>query len=156
MNTIALYDKVCLKASRHTTYSYSTSFSLGIRSLASARALAGVHLLEFDDVRRPWLLWKTWLSALGLENARPKGILRFNQYDQVIHAAVAGQGIALATSALIGDYLDAGRLVRPFSQQLPGAYQYYVVCPEAAAERPAIAAFRSWIHEEAAAHATLR
>ncbi|MBX2979954.1 MAG: phytoene/squalene synthase family protein [Flavobacteriales bacterium] len=33
MNTIALYDKVCLKASRHTTYSYSTSFSLGIRSL---------------------------------------------------------------------------------------------------------------------------
>lgn len=33
MNTVALYDKVCLKASRHTTYSYSTSFSLGIRSL---------------------------------------------------------------------------------------------------------------------------
>lgn len=33
MNTVELYDKVCLKASRHTTYSYSTSFSLGIRSL---------------------------------------------------------------------------------------------------------------------------
>lgn len=33
MNTVALYDKVCLKASRHTTYCYSTSFSLGIRSL---------------------------------------------------------------------------------------------------------------------------
>ncbi|MCC7501071.1 MAG: phytoene/squalene synthase family protein [Flavobacteriales bacterium] len=33
MNTVDLYDKVCLKASRHTTYSYSTSFSLGIRSL---------------------------------------------------------------------------------------------------------------------------
>jgi len=33
MNTVALYDKVCLAASRHTTYSYSTSFSLGIRSL---------------------------------------------------------------------------------------------------------------------------
>ena len=33
MNTIALYDAVCLKASRHTTYSYSTSFPLGIRSL---------------------------------------------------------------------------------------------------------------------------
>jgi phytoene synthase len=33
MNTIDLYDKVCLKASRNTTRSYSTSFSLGIRSL---------------------------------------------------------------------------------------------------------------------------
>ena len=33
MNTIALYDEVCLKASRTATRSYSTSFSLGIRSL---------------------------------------------------------------------------------------------------------------------------
>jgi phytoene/squalene synthetase len=33
MNTLALYDKVCLKTSRNTTRSYSTSFSLGIRSL---------------------------------------------------------------------------------------------------------------------------
>jgi 15-cis-phytoene synthase len=33
MNTIALYDEVCLKASRTATHSYSTSFSLGIRSL---------------------------------------------------------------------------------------------------------------------------
>lgn len=33
MNTITLYDKVCLKASKHTTFNYSTSFSLGIRSL---------------------------------------------------------------------------------------------------------------------------
>ncbi|MBL7939430.1 MAG: phytoene/squalene synthase family protein [Flavobacteriales bacterium] len=33
MNTLELYDNVCLKASRNTTRSYSTSFSLGIRSL---------------------------------------------------------------------------------------------------------------------------
>ncbi len=33
MNTIGIYDKVCLAASRNTTRSYSTSFSLGIRSL---------------------------------------------------------------------------------------------------------------------------
>ena len=33
MNTIALYDKVCSQAGRYTTRAYSTSFSLGIRSL---------------------------------------------------------------------------------------------------------------------------
>lgn len=33
MNTIELYDRVCQRASEHTTLSYSTSFSLGIRSL---------------------------------------------------------------------------------------------------------------------------
>ncbi len=33
MNTVELFNSVCLKASRTTTRSYSTSFSLGIRSL---------------------------------------------------------------------------------------------------------------------------
>ncbi|MBK9759559.1 MAG: squalene/phytoene synthase family protein [Flavobacteriales bacterium] len=33
MNSLALYDRVCLRASRYTTTSYSTSFSLGVRSL---------------------------------------------------------------------------------------------------------------------------
>ena len=33
MNTIALYDKACLQASQQTTRLYSTSFSLGVRSL---------------------------------------------------------------------------------------------------------------------------
>jgi len=44
MNTITLFDKVCLKASRHTTYSYSTSFSLGIRSL-DKRFHAPIHAI---------------------------------------------------------------------------------------------------------------
>ena len=44
MNTVALYDNVCLKASRHTTYSYSTSFSLGIRSL-DKRFHAPIHAI---------------------------------------------------------------------------------------------------------------
>ncbi len=44
MNTLALYDKVCQKASRHTTYSYSTSFSLGIRSL-DKRYHAPIHAI---------------------------------------------------------------------------------------------------------------
>jgi phytoene synthase len=44
MNTIALFDKVCQKASRHTTYSYSTSFSLGIRSL-DRRFHAPIHAI---------------------------------------------------------------------------------------------------------------
>ena len=107
--------------------------SLGIRSLSNARALAGVHLLEFDDVRRPWLLWKTWLPALGLENARPKGILRFNQYDQVIHAAVAGQGIALGRLPLVDDCLRDGRLQAHDGpcEDGPHGYGYWLVGAEA-------------------------
>ena len=45
--------------------------------------------------------WKTWLATMGRNAAKPKGILRFNQYDQVIHAAMAGQGIALGRLELL-------------------------------------------------------
>ena len=57
-----------------------------------------------------------------------------------LQAAASGQGVALATNVLIGDYLEAGRLARPFPQEVKGPYQYYVVCPETSAERPSIVA----------------
>jgi LysR family glycine cleavage system transcriptional activator len=34
-----------------------------------------------------------------------------------------------------------------------GAYRYYVVSPEATADRPALAAFRAWLLEEAGTQA---
>jgi LysR family glycine cleavage system transcriptional activator len=78
---------------------------------------------------------------------------RFTHTYLCLQAAAAGQGVALATSALIGDHLSAGRLVRPFPHQVRGGYQYYIVCPEDVAERPAIAAFRNWLLDEARAQA---
>lgn len=103
-----------------------------------------------------YVTWRQWFAFAGVDDIDAEHGPRFSHTFLALQAAASGQGIALATSALIGDYLEAGRLVRPFPQQLPGAYQYYVVCPEAVAERPAIAAFRGWIHEEAAKHANLR
>ncbi len=44
MNTMALYNKVCIKASRSTTLTYSTSFSLGVRSL-NRRFREPIHAL---------------------------------------------------------------------------------------------------------------
>lgn len=42
---------------------------------------------------------------------RPKGILRFNLHDRIIHAAVVGQGIALGRVQIIGPMLADGRLI---------------------------------------------
>ena len=85
--------------------------SLGLSKLTSADTIAKLVLLEFDDPKRPWLQWSEWLGAAGLEKAKPKGILRFNQYDLVIHAALAGQGVALGRQNLIEPLLADGRLV---------------------------------------------
>ena len=52
-----------------------------------------------------------WLAAAGWSHAKPRTVLRFNQHDQIIHAAVAGQGIALGRLELIAPLLADGRLV---------------------------------------------
>lgn len=83
--------------------------SLGIAAL-DADTLSRHVLLEFDGPRRPLLQWSDHLGAFGLDDPQPRGILRFNQYDQVIQAALAGRGIALGRRVLVEPLLAEGRL----------------------------------------------
>jgi LysR family transcriptional regulator, glycine cleavage system transcriptional activator len=76
------------------------------------QVLSKFALLEFDDPLHPWLQWTDWLGAMGWADIKPNGVLRFNQYDQVIQAALAGHGIALGRLELIQPLIDDGRLVR--------------------------------------------
>jgi LysR family glycine cleavage system transcriptional activator len=66
-----------------------------------------------------------------------------------IDAAVDGQGIALARSALAAWDLRAGRLVRPFTLGVKVPYAYWIVCPKSTADLPKIATFRDWLLGEA-------
>ncbi|HEV7479965.1 MAG TPA: LysR substrate-binding domain-containing protein [Roseiarcus sp.] len=84
--------------------------SLGVSRL-DAESLARQVLIEYDDANRPWLQWADRLHSMGLSAIKPKGVLRYNQYDQVIRAALEGQGIALGRIALIEPLLSQGRLV---------------------------------------------
>ncbi|MGV2287199.1 LysR substrate-binding domain-containing protein [Trinickia sp. YCB016] len=85
--------------------------SLGLARLDDDATIGRHVLLEFEGPRRPLLRWADQLAAMGLDDARPLGMLRFNQYDQVIQAALAGQGIALGRIALIEPMLADRRLV---------------------------------------------
>jgi LysR family glycine cleavage system transcriptional activator len=67
-----------------------------------------------------------------------------------IDAAIDGQGIALARTALAAWDLCAGRLVRPFAVSLKAPYAYWIVCPKSTADLPKIATFRDWLLAEAA------
>ena len=110
-------------------------------------------LHEIPEGVPDYMTWPRWLAAVGVQGADVTHGPRFSHTFLALQAAASGQGVALATNVLIGDYLEAGRLVRPFPHQVKGAYQYYVVCPETTAGRPAIAAFRAWILDEARAQA---
>src|SRR5579871_927295 len=85
--------------------------SLRAEPLESPEQVSQYFLLEFDDLKHYYLQWPDWLSAMGWASAKPKGVLRFNQYDQVIQAALAGQGIALGRMELLGPMLAERRLV---------------------------------------------
>ena len=97
--------------------------------------------------------WPAWLAEAGLTDIDPGRGPSFNQVSLAIDAAIEGQGVAMARSALAAADLLAGRLVRPFTIERPAPYAYWVVCPKATAERPKISAFRDWLLAEAATDA---
>ena len=124
--------------------------------LAAPADLARHVLLHLDDPdgRMPWLEWSVWLHSNGQPGLKPAGSLRFKLYDQLIQAAVGGQGVALGRVPLIAAHLRDGRLTAPFPKRYDSARGYYaVVAPHAAARADAIA-FVAWLKDEAATEAT--
>src|ERR671916_1056233 len=94
------------------------------------------------------LNWSQWLGAIGVTGVDVTRGPRFSHTFLAMQAAASGQGVALATSVLIGGELEAGRLVRPFAEEVKGPHSYYLVCPEATANRRNVAAFREWLLAE--------
>lgn len=94
--------------------------------------------------------WAKWLDAAGSTDGDVGRGPIFNQASMAIDAAVDGQGVALARSALVAWDLINGRLVRPFDMVLPVPFAYWVVCPKATAYLPKIVTFRNWLLAEAA------
>ena len=121
--------------------------------LARPADLAHHVLLHLDDPdgRMPWLNWPAWLTANGAPDLRPAGSLRFRIYDQVVQAAVGGQGIALGRIPMIAEHLRDGRLVAPFPRRYDSARGYYVIVAPQAAERPDVVAFVDFLAAEAGA-----
>jgi LysR family glycine cleavage system transcriptional activator len=130
-------------------------------AVCSPRLLEGPDAIrEPADIARHTLLsdldwrfdvWQIWLEAAGLSGLEVRRALSFNYSDLMLQAAMNGLGVALSQNVLAGDDLAAGRLVRPFDISLPSEFAYYVVAPEASADRPKIAAFRNWLKDEAKA-----
>jgi LysR family transcriptional regulator, glycine cleavage system transcriptional activator len=110
------------------------------------------HILIHDRSREHW---RAWLAAFGVECPDSERGPVFDQTALAIDAAVAGQGIALARTALASLDLIAGRLVRPLEEAMPAKFAYWIVCRKSVADMPKINQFRSWLldqvqHDQAA------
>jgi LysR family transcriptional regulator, glycine cleavage system transcriptional activator len=128
------------------------------RPLARPEDLQHHVLLHFgaDDSTMPLTSWSMWAEAMGLRRLRPAGSLRFSQYDQMIQAALEGQGVALAISPLVRRHLRAGRLVAPFEQRFATPRGYYLLTSARGQRRPEVRAFVAWLIDAAARDAEAR
>jgi len=101
-----------------------------------------LHTLLHDTSRRDWTAWFKQGNIIGV-NVNQGPI--FSHTSMVLQAAIHGQGVALGHSVLAQPEIDAGRLVRPFTDVLVSKNAYYVVCREEQDELGKIVAFRDWM-----------
>lgn len=135
-------------------------FGEAVAPVASAALAAGAFhtpgallehvLLDLENHGPPWLRWKYWLAAHGMEQGQPRGYLHFNQYDQVIQAAAGGHGVALGRLVLLLPMLADGRLVAQMARRMePDDYRYWLIQPPGQ-PRDEVSVLRDWLVEQAA------
>jgi LysR family glycine cleavage system transcriptional activator len=101
------------------------------------------HLREADTPD-----WPRWLREAGLDPATMTDGPLFSDESHAVQAAVAGQGVALASLPLVADELAAGRLRVPFGPVLAG-HSFHLVWPPEAESAPAHGRVRDWLRHEA-------
>ncbi|MGH6624673.1 MAG: LysR substrate-binding domain-containing protein [Burkholderiaceae bacterium] len=122
------------------------------RKITTAEDLLQLPLLDIDDSNTTtiWLSWDVWCEAMKLKRPRANG-LTFSHYDQIVQAAIAGQGVALGRFPLIDPLVADRRLVLPlkdkrFERSAHRAY-WLVVSPNA--RRPEVKVFADWVQKQA-------
>jgi len=121
------------------------------KPLAEPADLRHQTLLHYQMAERFWPTgaWPFWLEVMKLQTMQGASSLEFNQYDQLIQAAVEGQGVALGVGPLVRRHLQQGRLVAPFEQRFTSPRGYFLITAGFAAERAEVQAFTGWMAEMA-------
>jgi DNA-binding transcriptional LysR family regulator len=126
------------------------------------RRQAGKPLKRPEDLCRHTLLhtdthtnaqipdWSLWLRAMQIEQLKPAGSVHFSDYDQMMNAAMRGQGVALGRIPLINGLIKEKKLVAPFSQHLASPMGYHLLRSAVSAAKPEVNDFAAWLLEEAA------
>ena len=85
-----------------------------------------------------------------MPDLEPRSKLTFSSYNEVVAAAVAGQGVALGRRPLLDSLLRQRQLVAPFGDARETAKAYFVLTDPAARTRPAVRGLEQWLRAQAA------
>ena len=111
------------------------------------------HLLLHDDTGELYdnaAFWGVWLNAAGVTDVDANKGPHFSHAVLAFEAAIDAVGVLASMPVLAAEDIASGKLVAPFdlAVKLPDAY--YMAAGTHADDRPAVAAFRAWLREEAA------
>lgn len=95
--------------------------------------------------------WPDWFSAFTNKRAPDRFPVRFDRAQMSLDAATQGLGVALESTTVGGLHLAEGKLRPVFSlDKAIRVKAHFAVYPARHAKRPAVEAFLSWLHGEAA------
>jgi len=94
--------------------------------------------------------WALWFAKQGIEVSTQLRGPSFDDAGLLKAAALAGHGAALLPAPLVAPLVAAGDLIEVGPAASLDQLAYYLVVPKAALGRPKVAAFRTWIIEQAA------
>jgi len=124
----------------------------GSPAIKTPEDLASHTLLHDDamDVVAHGHAWQKWLEVAGVAD-KVDGTRGPHFSSNILSLEAASQklGVALALRPLVDADIASGRLCAPFKVELRPHSAYYLVCAEVIADRPAVAAFRKWLLEQA-------
>lgn len=117
------------------------------------QSLCSATLLHIEQRYRPRINWADWLARFSVSLPHNTKQFRFTDYSIVLHAALAGQGVALGWRHLVASLLAEGRLVRPLGEHVVTDQAIYIIASRVRQMRPAVATLRDWLLAEACSEA---
>ena len=95
--------------------------------------------------------WSDWLAKFSEVRAPERFGVRFDRAQMSLDAATQGLGVALESATIAGLHLAEGKLRPVFGMDKAIKVKaHFAVYPARHAKRPAVEAFLSWLHGEAA------
>jgi LysR family glycine cleavage system transcriptional activator len=113
--------------------------------LKSLSDLKNYTLLHSDSHRE----WIRWLEAAGAKGVNARRGVICGDRNSVLQAALAGQGVALASEVFAASELAGGRLVKVFDTEVAAEFAIYAVCLPRRLNDPLIAGTLDWLLREA-------
>ncbi|WP_334162681.1 LysR substrate-binding domain-containing protein [Achromobacter insolitus] len=93
--------------------------------------------------------WLDWCEAAGLPAWRqPAALHAYTEEHYALQAAIAGQGLVLASSVMVSDSVAAGTLVAYRPEVRVAGAAYTALCAPGRERHPPVRAFLDWLRKE--------